>query len=291
MADVKYRIAETTGIFMSKTALTTGLLWLLLGIQSVMAAPAADLWPRWEVHNAGSTKKIDHQPWRDFLGRYLKPADNGINLVNYRAVSAEDRQQLGKYLDSLQAVAVSDYSRSEQFAYWVNLYNARTVFLILEHYPVESITDISFGWFSFGPWDEKLLTVEGEKVSLNDIEHRILRPIWKDNRIHYAVNCASMGCPNLAPEPFTAANSETLLEQGARDYINHPRGVTVKGTDITASKIYDWYGVDFGNNENSLVRHFLQYANPDLKKQLESVGKQVDWDYRYDWSLNEFPQP
>lgn len=273
---------------MRKIAFITGLLWLLVGIQTVSAAPEADLWPRWQAHNSESQKAIAHQPWETFLKRYVKASPDGVHLVDYQGVTAQDRQQLASYLESLQALPVSDYSRPEQFAFWVNLYNARTVQLILEHYPVDSIRDISFGWFSFGPWDEKLLTVEGEKLSLNDVEHRILRPIWKDNRIHYAVNCASMGCPNLALVPFTAANTESLLEQSARDYINHPRGVTVKGSDITASKIYDWYAVDFGGSENSLVGHFLQYAAPPLQEKLRAAGNKADWDYRYDWSLNEY---
>ena len=109
--------------------------------------------------------------------------------------------------------------------------------MILEHYPVESITKISFSFFSFGPWDEELLTIEGEELSLNDIEHRILRPIWQDPIIHYALNCASMGCPNLQPLAFTAKNTDSLLETGASEYINHPRGAKKEDKKLWLSKI------------------------------------------------------
>ena len=256
-----------------------------------MAAPAADLWPRWQAHDADSDKTVDHEPWNRFLEKYLSAGPTGIHLMDYRGVSARDKSRLQQYLETLQSLPVSSYSRDEQFAYWVNLYNARTVALILEHYPVDSIRDITYGWFSFGPWDEKLVSVEDEKLSLNDIEHRILRPIWQDNRIHYAVNCASMGCPNLALTAYTADNAESLLEQGAKSYINHPRGVTIEGGNITASKIYDWYSVDFGDSKESLINHWLKYANPALQQQLESLDEAADWDYRYDWSLNEASGP
>ncbi|MDX1693708.1 MAG: DUF547 domain-containing protein [Ketobacteraceae bacterium] len=252
-----------------------------------MAAPAADLWPRWQAHDPDSEEVVDHAEWTQFLDKYLSASADGIHLMDYAGVTAGDRKRLQAYLETLQSLPVSTYSRDQQFAYWVNLYNARTVELILAHYPVDSIRDITYGWFSFGPWDEKLVKVEGEDLSLNDIEHRILRPIWQDNRIHYAVNCASMGCPNLAMKAYTAENTEELLEKGARDYINHPRGVSIANKEVTASKIYDWYLVDFGDSRKSLVKHWLRYATPALRQQLESLEDDADWDYRYDWSLNK----
>ena len=117
------------------------------------------------------------------------------------------------YLKNLQSLPISSYNRVEQKAYWINLYNGLTVDLVLSRLPLESIRDVNIspGLFVRGPWGAKLLTVEEERLSLDDIEHRILRPIWKDNRVHYAVNCASLGCPNLQPDAFTSANTEALL--------------------------------------------------------------------------------
>ena len=205
--------------------------------------------------------------------------------MRYAQVSEEGRQQLQNYLATLQGLPISRYSRSEQLAYWINLYNARTVDLILENYPLDSITDISFSLFSFGPWDEPVLTVEGETLSLNDIEHRILRPIWQDPRLHYAVNCASLGCPNLLPEPYTGQHVEQQLEDVAKAFVNHPRGVHFDGEQLRLSKIYDWYEIDFGHELRDVIRHLILYAQPALAEQLRHFEGEID--YEYDWQLNE----
>jgi hypothetical protein len=157
---------------------------------------------------------------------------SGIHRVRYGSVTPDDRKALGDYLRALEGTEVSGLGREEQKAYWINLYNALTVMVVLDRYPVGSIRDIDIspGLFRRGPWGAKLLTIQGRKVSLDDIEHRILRPLWKDSRIHYAVNCASLGCPNLQPEAYTRANTESLLEKGAREFVNHPRGVRLEGT-------------------------------------------------------------
>ena len=252
---------------------------------SVWAAPAADLWPKWNASDESSKAVVDHSPWQQILDRYLKAAgDPEVTRFDYAGVTPEDKALLRKYLTELQATPILKFNRAEQFAYWVNLYNATTVNLILNHYPVDSIRDIKFGFFSFGPWNEKLLKVDGEDLSLNDIEHRILRPIWKDNRIHYAVNCASIGCPNLATQAYTPANSEQLLQQGAIDYVNHPRGAAFLDNELVLSSIYDWYKVDFGGGEKGVIKHLLKYAKPDLVRRLSGHGRDID--YHYDWKLN-----
>ena len=182
-------------------------------------------------------------------------------------------------------IEVRDLQIEQQYAYWINLYNATTVKIILQEYPVKSILDISFDLLSSGPWQEPLLEVEGQPLSLDDIEHEILRPLFKDNRIHYAVSCASMGCPNLQRVAFTAGNLEELLEQGAQQYINHPRGVSIRGGSLAVSSIYDWYGEDFGDSEQELINHFLAYAKDDLKIKISSADGISE--YVYDWALNE----
>ena len=107
-------------------------------------------------------------------------------------------------------LTITDYNKKEQLAYWINLYNSLTIKVVLEHYPVKSIKEIKLsGIFKPGPWKKELVIIEGKKLSLDNIEHDILRPIWKDNRVHYAVNCASIGCPNLQNSAFTAKNSDS----------------------------------------------------------------------------------
>lgn len=222
-----------------------------------------------------------------FLQRYVESFPDGINRVHYRKVSENDRRLLDDYLKELSATRISRYRRSEQLAYWINFYNALTVRLILEHMPVKSIRDIDIspGFFANGPWDKKLVSVEGEELSLNDIEHRILRPIWKDPRLHYAVNCASLGCPNLMPVAFTASNTESLLERGAKAYVNHPRGVSVVDGELVVSSIYHWFKEDFGDSDAGVISHLRRFADPGTQSQLDRHA--VIGGHDYDWSLND----
>ena len=265
---------------------------LFIGTTTILSAPKSDLWPRWQTHNAENNEVIDHSAWQIFLEKYLvtnplnteSSAISGINRLRYAGVSEKDRALLDNYLKNLEGTAVSSFSRPQQRAFWINLYNASTVNLILEHYPLETITNISFSFFSFGPWDEDLLSVEGVELSLNDVEHRILRPIWKDKRTHYALNCASLGCPNLLPQAFTYLNTESLLEQGARDYINHPRGVKIQGENLILSKIYEWYQADFGGNEEGVIKHLQRYSTNKKLKYLHADDLEIE--YQYNWLLN-----
>jgi hypothetical protein len=251
-----------------------------------LGAPKAEVWDRWSA--SGKEKAaIAHASWDEFLGRNVKAGKDGINRIAYGKVSAADRKALDAYVRGLQDVPIRKYPRAEQRAYWINLYNATTVKVVLDHYPVESITkiNISPGLFAKGPWKKKLLTVEGEPVSLDDIEHRILRPIWQDPRTHYSVNCASVGCPNLPARAFTPANMEELLDEGARAYVNHPRGARVSKGELTVSSIYVWFQADFGGGEGGVIEHLKKYAAPPLAKQLRDV-REIDG-HEYDWALND----
>ena len=240
-----------------------------------------------KLNQPDSAVTVDHSAWNSLLANKIEDVE-GLNYFDYASFSAKERMQLLEYIESLESVVASSLAPSEQFAYWVNLYNAVTVNLILEHYPVESITDISFSLLQWGPWDEPLVVVEGRELTLNDIEHRILRPVFEDPRIHYVVNCASIGCPNLQRQALVPESLEQSLEDAARQFINHPRGVSVEEDELVLSKIFDWYADDFGDNETQLLAHLARYADADLKAKLES-GIEVG-DYRYDWSLNEIAQ-
>ena len=268
--------------------LTAATVLLVVLAGRLVAAPQADLWPRWQAYDPGSDRVVDHSAWERFMAKYLVTSHpSGINRVEYGEVSAVDKPTLKSYLDDLQQVPVSQLNRNEQKAYWINLYNAATLDIVLDHYPVSSITKVNLasGLFSRGPWEAKILKIEGQEVSLNDIEHRILRPIWKDPRVHYAVNCASIGCPNLQDRAYTSKNTEVLLEKGAREYINHPRGAAFEGKKLVLSSIYDWFQEDFGGSDQGVLRHLRRYAAPDLAGKLESFSGRID--YQYDWSLNE----
>ena len=264
----------------------SAMLSLCCAAHTVFAAPQAELWDRWQASDPAGIEAVDHGPWSWLLSKYV--IDNhpsGVNRMAYSEVTPADKKVLDDYLGYLQGIAVSYLRRAEQLAYWVNLYNAFTVRLVVDRYPVASILKIKPGLIDKGPWDMKLMEVEQQRISLNDIEHRILRPIWQDNRIHYAVNCASIGCPNLQPEAFTADNMQRLLDKAAREYVNHPRGISVEAGRLRASQIYEWYQEDFGGSLESLIEHLLQYARPELAARLEGFRGEVS--YAYDWDLNE----
>lgn len=255
---------------------------------SALAAPKADAWPRWEAHVAGSERAVDHDPWDAILAEVVNLGDDGVARVDYPALTGDSlRGQLDGYIAQLASTPVSELDRAEQQAYWINLYNALTLQVMRDHYPVDSIqdVDISPGLFSSGPWGAELIAVEDEILTLDDIEHRILRPLWRDPRIHYAVNCASIGCPNLQGRAWRAATLDADLEAAATAYVNHDRGFTVDDGDLLVSSIYDWFIADFGGNDEGVLRHLAQYASPDRQAILQSARRISD--HRYDWALND----
>ena len=271
----------------NSTATRTLLGTMALAFGIVAGGAQADPATFWAERNDANTATIDHGAWQRILDGYLRSDHpSGVNRFDYAALqgNAEHSQSLTNYLSALQALDPRSYSGVEQKAYWINFYNALTVRLVIDAYPVDSIRDMGENWLIPGPWDDVHANVAGQELTLNDMEHEILRSIWRDNRIHYAVNCASFGCPNLNPQAFTAANIEQLLEDGARSYVNHPRGVTVQRHDLLVSSIYDWFEEDFGNSEEGVLEHLRKYAAPELTEQLNAF--KGDLEYEYDWSLN-----
>jgi hypothetical protein len=227
------------------------------------------------------------------LARYVVLGSDGVNRVDYARwkSSGPDVASLDQFIQSQSALAPSKMSKPEQLAYWANLYNAITLKVIVDAYPVASIRDIkSKGvWLDpkafTGPWVEKRVTVEGRELSLDEIEHAILRPQFKDPRVHYSVNCASFGCPNLRAVAWKAATLEADLDAAARAYVNHPRGAAVEGGALKVSSIYKWFQGDFGGSSAGVIAHLEAYAEPGLAKKLDGV-KAVGSD-DYDWSLND----
>ena len=263
--------------------LAAGLVAGSLVAASAEAAPESRLVDaHWTAEGTG--RAPDHEGWDSFVMRHVKPGADGVNRIDYGAVPVAVHQALKDHITRLEQVTVTALPRDAQFAYWVNLYNAVTVDLVLDAWPVDSIRKVKGGLFNLGPWDEKVVTVEGRDLSLNDIEHGILRPIWKDARIHYAVNCASVGCPNLARRAWTAARVEEMLEDAARAYVNHPRGAAVRDGRLFVSSIYDWYMEDFGGTDAGVIAHLKAYADADLAAALEGITDIAD--DRYDWSIN-----
>ncbi len=267
----------------------------LVVITGLLALVGAKLWHSqrssnepevfWQANNETSELTIDHSQWQEVLDEFLiSDSPIGVNLVDYDSLQSE-AEMLNAYLGDMTQLDPRNYNRQEQFAYWVNLYNALTLKVIIDHYPVESIRKISSSGLPIGPWDDEVATIAGRAVTLNIIEHRILRAFWDDHRIHFAVNCASIGCPDVQEEAFTAANTESLLESAARDYLQHPRGLTFNEDRIVLSSIFKWYKEDFGNTQDEVLKTLAQYLEDEQRSQLLTRGKKIEYDY--DWSLND----
>jgi hypothetical protein len=256
-------------------------------MRSVLAAMAAMFFL------ASAPAEADDAAYDTLLSRYVSPSADGITRVDYARwrAAAADRAALNAYVNDQAAQRPSSFPRERAFAYWINLYNAVTLQIIMERYPVRSIRDIRSEGAGFdlrgliGPWRSPRVTVEGRRLSLDDIENSILRPTFRDPRVHYAINCASIGCPNLMNRAWRAETLNADLDAAARAYINHRRGVSV-GADgsVRVSSIYRWFRDDFGGSDSGVIAHLRRYASPELARRLQSVTRIVGHDY--DWALN-----
>ena len=250
---------------------------VVTGIAAILAAPAL-------IGRAVAAP--EHAAFEAILSAYVVAGSDGFNRVRYGNLKTQALAGLAAYVAQLQKVRASALPAGDQKAFWINLYNAKTLQVVTENFPVASIKDINLGggFFGRGPWKAKLLRLEGGDLSLDNIEHDILRRKFNEPLIHYALNCASVGCPNLQKQAYRAATLEDQLHAGARAYVNHPRGLSVNGNRLIASKIYRWYAADFGGAAG-LSRHWAAYAAPTLKNQLSALGSADR--YVYDWSLND----
>ncbi|EPR44092.1 protein of unknown function DUF547 [Desulfovibrio sp. X2] len=209
-------------------------------------------------------------------------------LVDYPGLLREEKT-LDTYLDALARVNPEALDRAGQMAYWINAYNAWTLKLVLDHYPVSSIKKIGPFWST--PWKIEFVRIRGNggkerTVALDYIEHSILRPRFKDPRVHFAVNCASRSCPPLRAEPYEPDRLDEQLDDQASRFLNSPDGARLVDDELYVSKIFDWFGGDFGGEEG-VLGFVRRYAQGDFRTRLIALGEKVRLRYMdYDWSLN-----
>ena len=249
---------------------------------SLYQAVTANAIEHWQTSDENNQQIIDHHLWQEILSNYLHTDKTGAKVFDYQNVTVQDKQKLTRYLVALQKLSPISYRKDEQLAYWVNLYNALTVDIVLKHYPIDSIKDIGDGFT--GPWNIELATIHGKPLTLNNIEHGILRPIWQDNRIHYVINCASVGCPDLSQKPFSSVNVDEQLNRAASNFINQKKGVNLANNTLTISSIYNWFSADFGDTNKAIIAHIKSFALPELQQQLTKFSSDVKFDYN--WKLN-----
>ena len=215
------------------------------------------------------TLTVNHQSLDSLLQAYISDAGK----VDYKGLK-KDKTRLDAYCQMLTANPVQEnLPREEKMAYWINAYNAFTLKLIVDNYPTKSILNFDGG----KTWDVRRIKIGDKKYSLNNIENDILRPQFKDPRIHFALNCAAKSCPPIWNHVYTAENLEASLETRARAFLNNPKFNTITASRAQVSKIFDWYGVDFGD----LKKFLNQYSETKLKSTAI-----VNFN-EYDWDLNE----
>lgn len=221
---------------------------------------------------SGKLPVISHELWNDLLKQCV--TDRG--QVNYKALLSE-KGKLLSYLDTLSKYPPGpNWHRNEVMAYWINAYNAYTVKLILDHYPLKSIREINHG----KPWDVIFIPIGGKKISLNIIENDMLRKKFNDPRIHFAINCASRSCPILVNKAFTGDSLDNQLDIATQNFVNDPTKNKIMADKILVSKIFDWYKEDF--TQNGTVLDFInQYSSIKIQP---TAGISF---LNYDWSLNE----
>jgi hypothetical protein len=200
----------------------------------------------------------------------LKTHVSSTGAVDYAGFKS-DASKLNAYIASLSDNPATDsWSRDEQLAYWINVYNAYTIKLILDNYPVKSIKDINGG----KPWDKSWIKIGGKTYSLNNIENDLIRPTFNEPRIHFAVNCAAKSCPPLHNRAWTAENLESNLESSTSKFINNPNYNQINASEAKISSIFDWYGSDFGD-----VKTFLnKYSTTKLNDGAKIGYKEYNWD-------------
>lgn len=213
---------------------------------------------------------FNHLKFNELLQRHVSL--NGI--VNYDSFKKEE-YKLNEYLKMLAATEPTiEWSNNKKLAYYINLYNASTISLILQNYPLKSIKDINKAW------DISFVKVLGKVFSLNDIENKIIRPTFKEPRIHFAINCAAVSCPKILNKAFSEKNIATLLQENTERFLeNTTIGLKQYGTKVEISKIFDWYAVDFGGKEN-LLKWISDHSNQDLSK------SSLKGFITYNWELN-----
>lgn len=244
----------------------------------------------------GSNPEFDqsHQGWTTYLQKHVS-VKGAASTVDYKSIK-RDPKELQEYLQSLGAVSKGEFDRfseNEKLAFLINAYNAYTVKLVADHYPVKSIKDIgerSFSNPTASPWKKKFFQLFGEERSLDNIEHDMIRKQFNEPRIHFAVVCASVGCPALRSEAFVATKIEKQLEESAQNFLSDKgrNRYLPEAKKLELSSIFKWYGSDFPKKYGSLEAFLAPRMTTSPEHQKIIRDKNADISYLdYDWSLNE----
>jgi hypothetical protein len=211
-------------------------------------------------------------------------------LVDYAGLAGPGRTDLEAFMSTIARTDPSAFSEPEQMAFWINAYNATTVYQVVDHYPLESVRDVGSLFGLVGGFFKQPNTIAGEERSLDNIEHDILRPTYGDARIHWTLVCASFGCPRLIRRPYVAADLDALLTDVSFEFVSNPRALQIdRETDtLWVSSYFDWYGGDFEAEAGNIIDYILGYAPQDKAAWIRANrdGMRVRF-MDYDWTLND----
>lgn len=234
---------------------------------------------------ADPQQQIDHShaAFTAILKKHVKG-----ELVDYASLK-RNAAPLNAYLDTLAAVpqsAFNKWDKNQQMAFLINIYNAATLKLIIDHYPIKSIKDIGSAFK--GPWKQEVVRVFGKTETLDHIEHDLLRPKYKDPRVHFAVNCASIGCPSLRAEAFQASKLDAQLDEQGRIFLRDTskNRLDTKNKTLYLSEIFDWFKSDFTAKSGTVEKFVSTYVTDADRKVIQQGGLTIK-NTKYDWNLNK----
>ena len=213
-------------------------------------------------------EKADHTAFDALLKKYVSE-DGHVDYDGFKT----EKLRLESYLDHLNMNPPDDsYSKEESLAYWINLYNASTIYLIVKRYPIRSIIEIN----QREPWSFRFVKSGNEVYTLNQIEHQIIRPKFQDARIHFALNCAARSCPRLLNGAYFGETLNDQLEKITADFMNDAERNTISPSIVQLSKLFEWYHDDFGNLHEFINKYSVVKIANDANIAFKA----------YDWSLN-----
>jgi len=225
--------------------------------------------------NSPETKIIaePHKIWDQLTRKHIS-SEGKVNYAGFLA----DKKELMQYLTELKELhpELATWNKNKRLAYWINMYNAVTVQLVVDNYPVASITDLKSG----KPWDTELIELSGIAYTLNVIENKIIRPKFNEPRIHFAVNCAAKSCPKIMNKAWTEHNLERALTSQTSAFLENKEQNTLKEDEIIISKIFEWYKADFGSSDEGIIKFINSYSNKNI-----NANAKVSYN-EYDWTLN-----
>jgi hypothetical protein len=238
---------------------------------------------------AAAATPPDYKLWGDLLSKYYDPAKG----MDYKGLKANDKKTLDELRNQMAQVDVGALPRTDQLAYWINLYNISVVNVVVEHYPVASIRDISTDFIAhLNVFKKPAAKTRTGTLALETIENDKIRDAFKDPRIHFAINCAAKSCPPIRTEPYVGSQISLQLDDQARTFLNGPHGVRLEKSGgelvIHTTKIMDWFKDDFEKWSAGRAKFIAKYIAPEKRKQIEAAANQIDFKFDdYDWKLND----